>query len=1184
MATRIIIIISLLVVSGYSAEYPVQEWRFDTVPAAPKVSATAGPIPPEYPFHAIGNQAAAITKGGRIVISDPGTDSIYDFDNGDEITVEAMVRVDDFKGQAAILTKGRTNNPGVPRSNQNWAFRLRSNGKGEIGVNFLFRSRAAAGHSPDWHRWTSTTGFGAGTGWHHVAISYRFGDPDSICGYIDGQPVTGRWDMGGATTAAPVVDDDEVWIGSSLGGDPGNSLYGAVDDIALYRSIVPAAEIATRYRRVEPPLILPQATPGVLELSLHPWGNRKSLPRTLPPALDRWQQDALGFVRLPQRYDDWGVRIDWGLGAVVRAVCQIELEPGDYEFLGRSRGVARLFVDGEKLLDFHPVSRGGGAHNKVVPLPQVPRPGMRPHALDDVEKIASYRSRGGRHTVIFDVMVGGPGLRLEFGEGCLALAKADGDMFRLVGPEPGPELTDDGWETFSEHLSSQLNDRDRQTRRAADQQRESWSQRHHQARQQLPEPEPHLSIDHFIAQRIRAVRHSAGTADSFFNREVRPLLAEHCYRCHGDKQKGGLDLNVHENILAGGDSGLPAIVPGDTLQSHLLAVVQPDAGEQRMPPKGDGLSREEIATLERWIEFGGAIGAEPSQLEDVPPITDDLTFLRRIWIDTLGITPPLDTVKRFAADPSPDKRSAMVERLLADDRWADNWVGYWQDVLAENPNLLKPNLNNTGPFRYWILESILDNKPMDRFATELITMRGSTWGGGAAGFAEASQNDVPMAAKAHILGTAFLGVEMKCARCHDSPYHETTQQDLFQLAAMLANQPLSVPTTSSVPASFFDHVQAGGRQSLIEVSLPIGSQVEPAWPFADITSRLPISAADTRHHIAAQITQSRRFAEVIVNRVWARYLGAGLVEKVDDWEGKTPSHPALLSYLTDEFIRSGYDLKALARQIFSSQLYQREPIDPPENLANAERYFEGPYRRRMSAEQIVDSAWHVSGRTMDLGLLTMDMEGRLKPGFFTHFGSPKRAWEFATLANERDRPSLAMPKMQAIVDVLLAFGWRNSRQEPTSYRLLESNPLQPGILANGTMGSWLTRLTDDSEVTQMCRETTSIDELTTDLYLRYLTRYPTASERQLFRDILTDGFDRRLIPTEQLAPIKPEPRYRYVSWMNHLHTDANTIKQQQEADARRGPEPTRYLQTTWREAAEDAIWALFNSPEMVVIP
>ena len=71
------------------------------------------------------------------------------------------------------------------------------------------------------------------------------------------------------------------------------------------------------------------------------------------------------------------------------------------------------------------------------------------------------------------------------------------------------------------------------------------------------------------------------------------------------------------------------------------------------------------------------------------------------------------------------------------------------------PNLLKPNLNNTGPFRYWILESLRDNKPLDRFATELITMRGSTWGGGAAGFSVASQNDVPMAAKAHIIGTAF---------------------------------------------------------------------------------------------------------------------------------------------------------------------------------------------------------------------------------------------------------------------------------------------------------------------------------------------------------------------------------------------------------------------------------------------
>ena len=88
----------------------------------------------------------------------------------------------------------------------------------------------------------------------------------------------------------------------------------------------------------------------------------------------------------------------------------------------------------------------------------------------------------------------------------------------------------------------------------------------------------------------------------------------------------------------------------------------------------------------------------------------------------------------FLSDTRPDKRRHLIDELLANRGWADNWVGYWQDVLAENPNIVNPTLNNTGPFRWWIYESLLDNKPLDRFATELILMEGSTRYGGTAGF------------------------------------------------------------------------------------------------------------------------------------------------------------------------------------------------------------------------------------------------------------------------------------------------------------------------------------------------------------------------------------------------------------------------------------------------------------------
>jgi len=936
---------------------------------------------------------------------------------------------------------------------------------------------------------------------------------------------------------------------------------------------------------------LPEATAGVVRVNLFgPFENNAAFPEDLGETLVSWEQSAMGFVRIPHHYDDSGVRIDWGTGVMIRAVTEIELEPGTYDFLGRSRSFSRLFIDGKVFMDFPKQKRHNGENNKVDPLPELPRKGMRmrPPAMDDVEKVVEFTSAGGKHTVVFDMMVGGPKLRLDFGEPCIAIAKKD-EIFRMIGPQQsGPELTDEGRFAFVLETSEVLDKVDREQRQAADQQAGHWEERHEFVRKNLAQSNSSKSIDQLIQTRFEVAIKASGDKDSFFNSKVRPIFSENCYRCHGEKEKGGLNLQNRENILAGGDSELPAVVPGNTHESFLLEAVGPNAGDDRMPPKGESLSEEQIRTLTKWVESGAEMDKPPLTTEGVTKLIDDLTFLRRIWLDLVGVSPPLDIVREFQADAATDKRSRMISTLLEDDRWADNWMGYWQDVLAENPNLLKPMLNNSGPFRFWILEALRDNKPMDRFATELIMMGGSEWGGGPAGFGIATQNDVPMAAKAHIIGTAFLGVEMKCARCHDSPYHETSQQDLFALAAMLAREPITVPQSSSVPRGFFEHLKNGGRKPLIEVTLTVDSNVDPAWPF-EILDSTPVSASlmkspdDTREQFATKVTTSRRFAEVMVNRVWQRYMGAGIVEPVNDWEGNAPCDPALLAFLTDEFVAGGYDLKELTQMIVSSQTYQREAISIADT-DSAQRFFEGPYRRRMTAEQIVDNAWEVSGRTMDVGVLSLDMEGRLPPGAFMNFGEPRHAWEFTSPANERDRPSLALPRIQAVVDVLRAFGWRDSRQEPTSHREEEANPLQPGVLANGVMGGWLTQLTDDSEVTQLCLNAESPDELTETLFMRFLTRVPTSEEKAEFRALFSEGFENRVVPTSEIPPKPDVVRYPHVSWSNHFDGEANSIKQRQELAARNGDSPTRFLRAPWRETAEDALWALLNSPEMILIP
>ncbi len=831
---------------------PALYWSFDsktpleanTVQGHAEVTSQNAATAPEFPDFGAKNRALRLQKPAFVRIADEGANSRFDFDNGDEFTAEAWVNPASIAGYACILTKGRTSNPGMPANNQNWAFRLAGTG-GSANVNFLFRSRPNGDWKGDWHRWTSTTGFAAGSGWHHVAVSYKFGDPKSIRAFVDGREVKGKWDMAGETTQPPVIDDDEVWLGSTMGGIASNSFHGLIDEIALHRRVLPAEELKSRWNYAPQPLQAPKLVDGKITVQLFgPIAATDQIPRGGAKLLAEWAQDQFAFTRLPHRYDDWGIRADWGSTCLVRAWGEIELPPGKHELLLRSRGLSRLWIDDEILTTTPKQSTYGGAHGTVKPLPEVPRPGMRPAAMSDHEKLVEFESKGGKHRVMWEIVVGGPRYRLEFGETCLAVAeeKSKSAPFAILGAKPGFPVTDAGWNAFRQAQETHLDALDSANRRAkAENQADYWARRHQWARARL-KPASGASIDGIINRRFAAANQktaqTAQTANSSgYHQNIEPLLSEHCHRCHGDKQKGGLNLRSRENALKGGDSELPAIVPGAPEKSYLLELVGADAGDDRMPPKGEGLSAEQIATLKTWIAGGAPMPETRKIAAELTPKADDATFLRRAYLDTIGVAPSLAEAKAFLADGDPDKRTKLVRGLLADPRWADNWVGYWQDALAENPNLLKPNLNNTGPFRFWIHEALLDNKPMDRFATELIMMRGSTWGGGAAGFAIASQNDVPMAAKAHVIGSAFLGVEMKCARCHDAPYHELKQGDLFQLAAMLDRKTLTLPETSTVPAAFFEANKQ--RKALIEVTLTAGAKVAPEFPFSELQQPFP---------------------------------------------------------------------------------------------------------------------------------------------------------------------------------------------------------------------------------------------------------------------------------------------------------------------------------------------------------
>jgi cytochrome c553 len=1208
----------------------VAKWDFDAEESTPLTAHgsverdKAGPVPPEFPDFAENNTAVKLDgNGAYLSVADTGPNSPFDFTNGDAITLEAWVKLDGSRDGSPmyVVGKGRTDSPHFARDNQNWALRV-VGAKGVAKINFLFATAPRA-RDAHWHRWTSEAGFAAATGWHHVAVAYRFGEPESMRGWIDGQPTTGVWDMGGATKEPPIVDDDAVWIGSSRAGSPGNSFRGWLDAVAVHREVLDDKVMATRFQRVGGPRIVgpqPEVMPDLDDVPEgrvlvtfaegHPtyerWLNEGE---EWPQETARWLGDEFLLPRVPLRFDEWGIRQSWNAPLLVRMAADVELPPGEQRFLLRARSLGRLWIDGVAVARTVTMAKQPpNGEETITPIAKPPLPGLRVagYRQQEVFGIATIAEtpdgQPRRCRVVLELIVGGKNLRTETGEVCVAMQTADGESFVVL--QSMLPLVDTAVEPALAKIEGSLARYDDETRRRAAASQDSfWHQRHEVARgwaAQHPAPTAPSNenpIDAFISAKIvRAVDAAAKSnlaEAEHFHTKILPIFREHCFRCHGEKNKGGLKLDSREGMLKGGDSEVPAIVPGDVSASELVERIRTDDEGSRMPPTGSGLSPDQITMLEGWIATGAAWPAPPISPADVTvaPIIGDEGFLRRIYLDTVGVPPTQAEAVALLDDNTPDKRERLIDRLLADERCADHWTSYWLDILAENPTMLNASLNSTGPFRWFVYDSLRDHKPLDRMVTELILMRGGQYEGGSAGFAMAAENDAPFAAKGHIVASAFLGIELQCARCHDSPYHSTTQRDLFSLAAMFERKPVTVPGTSRVPDAFFEKQQ---RDSLIRVTLKPSEPVAAKWPFAEVTGIDDSSAIDqlmhrpedSRERLAALITapQNTRFVGVIVNRLWKHLIGAGIVEPVHDWEGRTASHPELLDWLAHQLVAHDYDVNHVMRLILSSQTYQREANG--HNLAadSELRFFNAPERRRLTAEQIVDSLHTVTGSTMNVEELTFVHDGRRPISNRLTLGHPSRAWMFASLNNERDRPSLSLPRARVLADVLEAFGWTGSRQKPITERESEPNVLQPGVLANGTLSMTLTRASQDSELAQLAVDAESPRLLTEALFIRVLSRRPSMDEASAFAAALTEGFDTRLLPADEIELPLELPPLPLVTWFNHLQSEANTIQQEIERRVRQGPPADPRLRADWREVYEDVVWSLINHSEFVWMP
>jgi len=1072
-----------------------------------------GPTGEEFPDFAPENVALRLSSGGNYLrVSDPGADSPLDFSNGDAITIEAWIRprIKGGKGYWYIVGKGRTLNPGVGDRNQNYSLRLDARGSsGRLSFFFVDGETSnTSGRNADGHRWTSNDEVALDGRWYHVAITYVFGQPDSIRGYIDGQPTDGRWDLAGPTTKRPIVDDDELWIGASMAGR--GTFEGSLDEVAIYRRALDAEEIGHHVRIHRRDEIL--ATVRSIAASA-PTDHVQYDVFTSVPDARSWnfapaersavyESDVFALTELPRAYDTRGIIIDRPTPLLVHGYARLTLPAGEYKIALRSLNAARLYVDDQLLAENPFLPNAANGHGKVYQLPPPPSDRLS-LAAGHHEKLVPFESDGRPHLFSIMAIAGLNGRPAELGELVVAYA-APGEPFRLLGTTNPTDVA-----TLTATSTSDV----RRHRLLTD---EGWVE--------------FLNLD--LARR----RHTEAQARA--------------------------ELTEDEDVY--------------WYRRHQWARDVVNGRQRRSPPEvnsPDRVTSDVDRFLEQYLE---------QQSVTPPSVIDDLAFLRRVSLDVVGVIPTPAEIETFLARPARTRRENAVARLLDDPRWADHWVGYWQHVLAENPGLTKPTLNNSGPFRWFLYEAFFDNKPFDRLVTELLSMSGGKQAGGPAGFAVATNNDVAMAQKAHIVGTAFLGVEMKCARCHDAPTHESVQRDLFSLAAMLARKPLKVPASSSVPAS-----PEQLAHMAVTVSLKPGSSVPPEWPFAkwfdgspdDVLTDLIRDPDDSREKLALAVTHpaNRRFAEVIVNRIWRRYFGWGFVEPIHDWEMGEPSHPELLDYLADELVLSGYNLKHVASMILQSTAYQRHVAA---DVDDARRRV-APVRRRLTAEQLADCIFLAVGKPFDSEELCVNPDGRQPAKSFYNLGTPRRAWEFACPSNERERPSMTLPRAQSVVDLMMAFGWRQNRQEPVNERIVDVTPLAPLVLANGVAVSRAIDLADHGQLVELCLADQSVELLVERLYQRFLTRSPTAEELDRFVELLSEGYEeRRTGKPRTIRRVDRSP----LSWANNLDAEANRIGEQRQRDALKGDMPTRRLTDDWRERVEDTVWVLINSPEFLFVP
>ncbi len=462
------------------------------------------------------------------------------------------------------------------------------------------------------------------------------------------------------------------------------------------------------------------------------------------------------------------------------------------------------------------------------------------------------------------------------------------------------------------------------------------------------------------------------------------------------------------------------------------------------------------------------------------PRTTDSEFIRRVYLDTIGLLPTPAEAKEFLADKSRDKRSRLIARLLAREEYVDYWTYRWADLFLVNGRLLRPDAVKA--YYQWLREKVATNTPWDSLVRDVVTAVGGSIENGAANFYAVHQDPETMAEN---VSQAFLSLSINCAKCHNHPLEKWTNDQYYSFANLFAR--VRAKGWGGDPRN-----GDGVRTLYVE---PRGDLIQPRTgkpqPPAPLDGN-PIPADDPddrRVHLAEWLTapENPYFTKSIVNRVWAALLGVGIVEPVDDLRvSNPPANEPLLTALSEFLILNKYDLKALMRLILESETYQRSSEALPENKDET-RYFSRHYPRRLMAEVLHDAIAGITDIPSEFNNIAVSDGSMVKTDFY-----PK-----GTRAVELFDSAVASY-------FLKAFG-RNERaitcecersNQPSMVQVLH---LSNGDPLNQKLAG------KDSRITRLMEAANRPADLVKQAYFLCLARPPTVNESRAFGKIFTEA-------------------------------------------------------------------------------